>query len=63
MAAGANFKMMGTDRWRDEIGAGVVAVQKYGAGGLVDPRPYTVGRISEAFKIYPNIGVLLPAMG
>jgi predicted GTPase len=46
-----------------KIGAGVVAAQKYGAAGLVDPRPYTVGRISETFKIYPNIGVLLPAMG
>jgi predicted GTPase len=46
-----------------KIGAGVVAAQKFGAVGFVDPRPYTVGRISETFKIYPNIGVLLPAMG
>jgi predicted GTPase len=41
----------------------VVAAQKFGAVEFVDPRPYTVGRISETFKIYPNIGVLLPAMG
>ena len=46
-----------------KIGAGVVAAQKYGAVEFVDPRPYTVGKISETFKIYPNIGVLLPAMG
>jgi predicted GTPase len=46
-----------------KIGAGVVAAQKFGAVGFVDPRPYTVGRISETYKIYPNIGVLLPAMG
>ena len=46
-----------------KIGAGVVAAQKFGAVEFVDPRPYTVGRISETFKIYPNIGVLLPAMG
>ncbi len=46
-----------------KIGAGVVAAQKYGAAGFVDPRPYTVGRISETFRMYPNIGVLLPAMG
>ena len=46
-----------------KIGAGVVAAQKFGAAGLVDPRPYTVGRITETFQIYPNIGVLLPAMG
>jgi len=46
-----------------KIGAGVVAAQKFGAAGFVDPRPYTVGRISETFRIYPHIGALLPAMG
>ena len=46
-----------------KIGAGVVAAQKFGATGLVDPRPYTVGRLSETFDIYPNIGTVLPAMG
>lgn len=46
-----------------KIGAGVVAAKKYGAAELVDPRPYTVGRLTETFQIYPNIGTLLPAMG
>jgi predicted GTPase len=46
-----------------KIGAGTVAAKKYGASKLIDPRPYTVGKLSETFKIYPNIGVLLPAMG
>jgi len=46
-----------------KIGAGVVAALKFGAAELVDPRPYTVGRLSETFRIYPNIGTLLPAMG
>jgi len=46
-----------------KIGAGVIAARKFGAKELVDPRPYTVGRLSETFKIYPNIGTLLPAMG
>ena len=46
-----------------KIGAGVVAAQKFGAAGLVDPRPYTVGRLSETFEMYPNIGTVLPAMG
>lgn len=46
-----------------KIGAGTVAAQKYGAASLVDPRPYTVGKLSETFRIYPNIGTLLPAMG
>ena len=46
-----------------KIGAGVVAAQKFGAAELVDPRPYTVGRLSETFEIYPEIGAVLPAMG
>ncbi len=46
-----------------KIGAGTVAAQKFGAAELVDPRPYTVGKLSETFAIYPNIGKLLPAMG
>ena len=46
-----------------KIGAGVVAARKYGASELVDPRPFTVGKLSETFEIYPGIGKLLPAMG
>ncbi len=46
-----------------KIGAGVVAAQRFGAAELVDPRPYTVGRLSETFELYPDIGTLLPAMG
>ena len=46
-----------------KIGAGTVAAQKCGAGELVDPREYAVGRLAETFRIYPNIGTLLPAMG
>jgi len=46
-----------------KIGAGVVAARKFGAADLVDPRPYTVGRLTDTFRIYPDIGTLLPAMG
>ena len=46
-----------------KIGAGVVAARRFGAEEMVDPRPFTVGRLSETFKIYPDIGTLLPAMG
>jgi predicted GTPase len=46
-----------------KIGAGTVAARRYGARELVDPRPYTVGRVAESFKVYPDIGTLLPAMG
>ncbi len=46
-----------------KIGAGTVAAQKFGASEIIDPRPYTVGRLQDTFKTYPNIGALLPAMG
>lgn len=46
-----------------EYGAGMVAAVKFGAEDIVDPRPYTVGSITDTFKKYPEIGVLLPAMG
>jgi predicted GTPase len=46
-----------------KIGAGTVAARKFGCSEEVDPRPYTVGKLSETFEIYPNIGTILPAMG
>jgi predicted GTPase len=46
-----------------KIGAGVVAAHKFGAAELVDPRPFTVGKLTETFEKYPEIGTLLPAMG
>jgi len=46
-----------------KIGAGTVAAQKFGAAEFVDPRPYTVGKLKDTFETYPEIGVLLPAMG
>lgn len=46
-----------------KIGAGIVAAQKFGAAGFVDPRPYLVGRLFETFETYPDIGTLLPAFG
>lgn len=44
-------------------GAGVMAARKYGASELVDPRPYAVASIQETYRKYPDIGILLPAMG
>ena len=46
-----------------KIGAAMVAAQRFGAAELVDPRPYVVGKLKETFETYPDIGVLLPAMG
>jgi len=44
-------------------GAGTVAAEKLGASEIVDPRPFTVKSITETYEKYPNIGILLPAMG
>jgi predicted GTPase len=44
-------------------GAGVIAAEKYGCAELVDPREWAVGEIEETFEKYPDIGILLPAMG
>ena len=46
-----------------KFGAGVLAAEKFGARELVDPRPFAVGSITATFQAYPDIGVLLPAMG
>lgn len=44
-------------------GAGFLAAQKFGAGEIIDPRPYASGSIKETFTRYPQIKALLPAMG
>ncbi|GAH63523.1 unnamed protein product, partial [marine sediment metagenome] len=46
-----------------KYGAGVMAAYKYGASELVDCRSVAVNSIAETFEKYPEIGVLLPAMG
>ena len=44
-------------------GAGFVAAQRFGAGEIIDPRPYAVGSIKETYEKYPDTGMILPAMG
>jgi predicted GTPase len=46
-----------------KYGAGMMAAKQLGAAEYVDPRPFAVGEIKATFEKYPNIGVLLPAMG
>jgi predicted GTPase len=46
-----------------KIGAGIVAAKRFGAAEIIDPREFAVGKLAETFKIYPEIGKLLPAMG
>jgi predicted GTPase len=45
------------------FGAGTVAAERFGAAEIIDPRPYAVRSIKATFEKYPDIGVLLPAMG
>jgi predicted GTPase len=44
-------------------GAGTIAARQGGAAEIVDPRPYAVESIAEAFRNYPTIGPILPAIG
>lgn len=44
-------------------GAAVIIAKNLGANEIVDPRPYAVGSIKEAYKKYPHLGALLPALG
>jgi predicted GTPase len=44
-------------------GAGTIAARHGGAVEIVDPRPYAVESIAEAFSNYPSIGPILPAIG
>jgi predicted GTPase len=46
-----------------KLGAGTVVARKLGAAEFVDPRPFLVGQLKDTFKNYPDIGILLPAMG
>jgi len=44
-------------------GAGIVAARKYGAGKIIDPRPFAVGSIRSTFEKYGHLDQVLPAMG
>jgi len=44
-------------------GAGTLFAKKFGAGTIVDPKPYAVGSIKEAYKKYSHLGAILPALG
>ncbi|MFW6123930.1 MAG: cyclic 2,3-diphosphoglycerate synthase [Acidobacteriota bacterium] len=46
-----------------EYGAGIVAAEKYGAGQIIDPRPFAVGSIKDTLKKYSHLDRVLPAMG
>jgi predicted GTPase len=45
------------------FGAGTIAARRYGAGQIIDPRPYAVGSIKETYEQYPHLDAQVPAMG
>ncbi|MEM3536209.1 MAG: cyclic 2,3-diphosphoglycerate synthase [Candidatus Bathyarchaeia archaeon] len=44
-------------------GAATIIAKSLGAKELVDPRPYAVGSIKDAYKKYSHLQALLPALG
>ena len=46
-----------------KYGAGMVAAKKYGAGEIVDAKPYGIGSIKDTYEKYNHLELVLPAMG
>jgi len=44
-------------------GAGMVCADECDAAEIVDPKPYAVGSIEDAYTKYPHLGKLIPALG
>jgi len=44
-------------------GAATIIAQRLGASEIVDPKPYAVGSIKEAYKKFVHLGAILPALG
>lgn len=44
-------------------GAGSVAATRFGAGQVVDARPFAIGTLADTFARYPHLGQEIPAMG
>ena len=45
------------------FGAGYVAATKFGAGEIIDARPYAIGSIKDTYEKYNHLEDVLPAMG
>ncbi len=44
-------------------GAGHAAAMAAGAAEIIDPRPFAIGTLREAYEAYPHLGRVLPALG
>ena len=45
------------------FGAGMLAARRAGAAQIIDPRPAAVGTIAAAYREFPHLGSVLPALG
>ena len=45
------------------FGAGFVAARKFGAGDIIDAKPFAIGSIKQTYEKYPHLNKVLPAMG
>jgi predicted GTPase len=45
------------------FGVASLAASHYGAASIVDPRPFAVGGLKQAFEQYGKLGSVLPALG
>ncbi|MEO0115218.1 MAG: cyclic 2,3-diphosphoglycerate synthase [candidate division WOR-3 bacterium] len=46
-----------------KFGAGTVAAQRFGAQEIIEPMPFAVGSILDAYENYPHLKKVLPALG
>ncbi|MDH5683925.1 MAG: cyclic 2,3-diphosphoglycerate synthase [candidate division WOR-3 bacterium] len=46
-----------------KFGAGTVAAQRFGAQEIIEPMPFAVGSILDAYEQYPHLKRVLPALG
>ena len=44
-------------------GAATLAARKYSAAELIDPRPHAEGSIADAYRCFPHLKSVLPALG
>jgi predicted GTPase len=45
------------------FGAGTLAARRCEAAEVLDPRPHAVGSIAAAYRAFPHLGAVLPALG
>ena len=45
------------------FGAGFVAARKFGAGDIIDAKPFAIGSIKQTYEKFPHLNKVLPAMG